>query len=151
MGESDESGRPLPFPIEGSDFIVEADSIISAIGEISDLSFLPKEIESFYHSVSVNETGSTNKPGIFACGDFVDQPRSVAHAIGSGKKAAIAIDCYCRDQSNEGLLSTLRIGGKGNVSFKRYFSGKTLTESQKIIRFEDLNLSYFQYKNRHFQ
>ena len=148
MGESDESGRPLPFPIEGSEYIVEADSIISAIGEISDLSFLPKEIESSYHSVRVNETGSTNKPGIFACGDFIDQPRSVAHAIGSGKKAAIAIDCYCRGQSNEGLLSTLRIGGKGNVSFERYFSGKTPTESQKVIHFEDLNLSYFQYKNR---
>jgi len=148
MGESDGNGRPLPFPIEGSEFIVEADSVIPAIGEISDLSFLPKEIEFSHNSVCVNKTGSTNKPGIFACGDFIDQPRSVAHAIGSAKKAAIGIDCYCRGQSSEDLLSTLRIGGKGNISFELYFSGKTPAGSQKVIHFEDLNPDYFEYKNR---
>ena len=149
MGESDESGRSLPLPIEGSEFFIEADNIILAIGEICDLSFLPKEIESFNHSVRVNEIGSTSKAGIFACGDVINQPRSVAYAIGSGKKAAIAIDCYLKGQLDEGQVSTLVIGEKGCVSWKSYKEGMSCAESQTVVHFEDLNSNYFQYKKRY--
>lgn len=86
LAEIDGSGRPRPTPIEGSDFFIEADHVISAIGEVSDLSFLPGEIETYNQSVGVDELGSTNTPRIFACGDVTGGPRTVAHAIGSGKR-----------------------------------------------------------------
>jgi NADPH-dependent glutamate synthase beta subunit-like oxidoreductase len=149
LAEVDGSGRPRPSPIEGSDFFVEADSIISATGEASDFSFLPGKIEISNQSVNVNELGLTSMPGVFACGDVTSQPRTVVHAIGSGKKAAIAIDCYLRHRSDEGLRSSLRIGEKGNVSFKRYLGDTSSVDTQTVVRFEDLNLDYFLYEERH--
>ncbi|MFC1820690.1 FAD-dependent oxidoreductase, partial [Thermodesulfobacteriota bacterium] len=85
LTEIDESGRPRPVPIEGSDFYIDADSVISAIGEVSDLSILPGEIEIANQSVVVDELGSTGVPRVFACGDLTGQSRTVVHAIGSGK------------------------------------------------------------------
>ena len=148
LSEADESGRPAPIPIEGSDSYIGADTVVSAIGEISDLSFLPPEIEIVHQLVRVNDMCSTGAKGVFACGDLIDQPRSVAHAIGSGKKAAIAIDCHLQGKSKEGLLERLKIGGKGSVSFKRYVSGSSMSDSREVVHFEDLNPSYFPYKRR---
>jgi 2-oxoacid:acceptor oxidoreductase delta subunit (pyruvate/2-ketoisovalerate family) len=147
-GNADRSGRPIPVPVEGSDFYVDADTAVLAIGEIPDLSFLPQEVDVSQQLVRVGEMGSTSAEGIFACGDLLDQPRSVAHAIGSGKKAAVGIDCYLRGKSREGLLARLKIGEKGGVSFKSYVSGSPATDSRKVVHFEDLNPSYFPYKRR---
>jgi NADPH-dependent glutamate synthase beta subunit-like oxidoreductase/Pyruvate/2-oxoacid:ferredoxin oxidoreductase delta subunit len=129
--ESDEDGRHLPVPIEGSEFTLAADTVISAIGEISDLSFFPRDVELSARSVSVDELGSTSQPGVFACGDLTAQPRSVAHAIGSGKKAAIAVDCYLREQPRDGLLNVYKIGEKGNISFKFLLDNKATEGQQK--------------------
>ncbi len=148
LGEPDRSGRRSPLPIEGSNFFVEADTVISAVGETPDLSFLPEDLKTSAQAVDVDSLGSTKKPGFFAGGDLIDQPRSVAHAIGSGKKAAIAIDCHLRGNQTEGLLSTLRIGGSGSLSLKRYRAGKPPTESEEVVHFEDLNPSYFEVKKR---
>ena len=148
LGSPDKSGRPIPVPVEGSDFYVDADTVVLAIGEIPDVSFLPQEVSVSQQLVRVDELGSTSAQGIFACGDLIDQPRTVAHAIGSGKKAAIAMDCYLRGKSGEGLLERLEIGKKGCVSFKRYVSGSPMSESRKVVHFEDLNPSYFPYKRR---
>ena len=149
MGKPDEDGRPSPLPIEGSDFFVEADSILSAIGEVCDLSFLPEEISFSHQSVYVSEWGLTTKSGVFACGDVIDQPRTVVHAIGSGKRAAIAIDCYLKNRSDSALMSSLRIGEKGGLSFKNYSEGTSAPSSKNVVHFEDLNPYYFQYKKRY--
>ena len=148
LSEPDAGKRPLPIPIEGSDFYIEADAIITAVGEISDLSFIPEDTERVYHSVKVDDLGSSNKPGVFACGDLVSQPRSVAHAIGSAKRAAIGIDCYCRGNSPNNLLRAFRVGKTGNVSFSAYQAQKPRIEPQKVVHFEDLNPGYFQYAQR---
>ena len=57
LAEIDKSGRPQPIPIDGSDFYIEADNIISAIGEVSDFSFLPEGIKVYNQSVDVDEMG----------------------------------------------------------------------------------------------
>lgn len=148
LGEPDKDGRPLPVPIKGSDFFVNADAIISAIGEIPDFSFLPRDIVLSNRLVRVNGLGSTSKPGIFACGDLGAQPRSVAHAIGSGKKAAIAVDCYLKGRTSEGLVTAWGIGEKGSISFKQYLEGKPWAESRKAVHFQALNPNYFQRQER---
>jgi NADPH-dependent glutamate synthase beta subunit-like oxidoreductase len=100
LGEPDESGRRAPKPIEGSEFTVLADSVILAIGEAPDVSFLPKEIEVTENNTVAVEPFSviTSQPGVFAGGDCVSGPATVIEAIVAGKKAAGCIDQYLRDE-----------------------------------------------------
>jgi heterodisulfide reductase subunit A-like polyferredoxin len=94
LGEPDSSGRRSPIPILGSEFVVPFDFIIVAVGEISDLSFLPDGIKMTNRNTIVADldTCETNVPGIFAGGDVVTGPKSIIDAIAAGKKAARAID-----------------------------------------------------------
>jgi putative selenate reductase YgfK subunit len=98
LGEPDESGRRRPIPVEGSEFTVPADTVILAIGETPDTSFLPKEIQvTKGNTIVVDQvTLQTTVPNIFAGGDAVTGPASVVEAIASGKKAAESIDRYLR-------------------------------------------------------
>ncbi|MBE0480263.1 MAG: FAD-dependent oxidoreductase, partial [Dehalococcoidia bacterium] len=100
LGEPDESGRRRPVPVKGSEFKIEVDNVIPAIGQSPDLSFLgPKSpIETGRGStVKVDKvTLQTNIPGVFAGGDAVLGPATVIEAIAAGKEAAISIDRYLR-------------------------------------------------------
>jgi NADPH-dependent glutamate synthase beta subunit-like oxidoreductase len=96
LGEPDASGRRRPVPVEGSEFIVEADTIIPAISQRPDVSFLPDD-HGFdltrWNTFNVNpHTLQTNLPGIFAGGDCVTGPATVIEAIAAGRKAADVID-----------------------------------------------------------
>jgi putative selenate reductase len=86
LGEKDESGRARPIRIEGSEFHMEVDSVISAIGQEVDLDFFPGnrfEIDS--------DTLETNLPNVFAGGDAVRGASSLINAIADGKRAAQSI------------------------------------------------------------
>lgn len=98
LGESDETGRRTPTPLEGSDFSRKADMVIVAIGETPDLGFLSDGIE-------VNDDGTlwvnpmtmeTSVKGVFAGGDVVTGPATVIEAIRAGKEAAESIESYLR-------------------------------------------------------
>jgi NADPH-dependent glutamate synthase beta subunit-like oxidoreductase/ferredoxin len=97
LGEPDASGRRSPLPIEGSEFVVPANTVIPAVSQAADLSFLPVD-----SSFEVNRgrlkvdpaTYATNIRGVFACGDFVTGPTTLIESAGHGKKAAYAIDRY---------------------------------------------------------
>jgi NADH-quinone oxidoreductase subunit F len=100
LGESDEQGRRIPVPIEGSEFFVAADTIIPSVGQAPDLSFLPKDSKlerARWGALTVdNNSLSTNIPGVFAGGDFITGPTYVINAIASGRRAALAIDKYLK-------------------------------------------------------
>ena len=96
LTDPDESGRRRPEPIAGSEFILEADSVITAIGEEPDWSGLKEELAS-----EISEQGAikvdpltlqSHRPDVFAGGDVVTGPKTVIEAIESGKQAAISID-----------------------------------------------------------
>jgi len=98
LGEPDASGRRRPIPIEGSEFIIDADMIIPAIGQSSDLSFLGS-----HHQFNLVRgrrfevdplTLETNIKGIFSGGDGVTGPNTVIEAMAAGRKAAISIGRY---------------------------------------------------------
>jgi NADPH-dependent glutamate synthase beta subunit-like oxidoreductase len=148
LGDEGPDGRRQPIPIEGSDFFLKVDTILSAAGETPDLSLLPQDIGVSSGCVSIDVFGSTSRSGIFAGGDLIDQPRSVAHAIGSGKRAAIAMDRYLKGQSGKEWLEPLRIGEKGALSFKAYRGEKLSQENKEVIRSDNLNFSYFTIKER---
>jgi len=106
LGKVDESGRRRPVPIEGSEFVVECDTLLVAIGEAPDLSFLGKE-----DMVQMGRGGTirvdednlrVDTKGVFAAGDAVSGPATVIEAIAMGRKAAASIDKY--------------LGGSGDIS-----------------------------------
>lgn len=100
LGEPDSSGRRRPVPVKGSEFILDVDMIVPAIGQVADLGFLAGD-----SGVEITERGviaadpltmATSAPGVFAAGDTVLGARTVIEAIASANKAVEAIDCYLR-------------------------------------------------------
>jgi NADH-quinone oxidoreductase subunit F len=98
LGEVDESGRRRPIPIEGSEFTVELDTLIVAISEKPDVSFLKGvdgiELTKWNTIVADPETYTTGIEGVFAGGDVVTGPNVVIYAMGAGKVVADLIDKY---------------------------------------------------------
>ena len=106
LGEFDSGGRRKPSPIEGSEFVLNVETVIAAIGQVPDTSFLNGD------GINVNKNGAievekdslaTTKAGIFAAGDNVRGPASVVQAIADGKESAKAIDRYL---GGDGLFFT---------------------------------------------
>ena len=86
-----------PQVIAGSEFIVDADMVISAIGQSPDLSYLNGDGIKITKSNTVEvdrKTLATAKEGFYAAGDNVRGPASVVEAVADGKNAAMAIDVY---------------------------------------------------------
>jgi NADH-quinone oxidoreductase subunit F len=104
LGEPDESGRRRPRPVEGSDFFAEADTVIAAVGQAPDLSFLPADsaLERTRWETLVVDSNklATNVEGVFAGGDFVRGPGMVIEAIADGRRAAMAIDKYLKGDTS---------------------------------------------------
>lgn len=95
LGEPDEKGRRKPISIQGSNFKVEAETIISAIGQRVDQGPLKGLEKNPDGTVRIDpETGETNMKGVFAGGDMVTGPGWAIDAIAAGKKAADAIARY---------------------------------------------------------
>ncbi|MFP3975020.1 MAG: FAD-dependent oxidoreductase [Dehalococcoidia bacterium] len=99
LGEPDASGRRRPVPVKGSEFTLDVDNVIIAIGQGVDKEALPEELEyTQWNTLSVDEiTLETNIDGVFAGGDVVSGPASVIDAVAAGKEAATSIDRYIRD------------------------------------------------------
>ena len=105
LGDVDSSGRRRPVPIEDSEFSIDLDTLIVAIGEDSGIDAVAparmSQIETTkWNTIKVDEaTMLTNRPGVFACGDVVRGPYTVINAIADGKKVAVMIDRYVRGET----------------------------------------------------
>jgi 2-oxoacid:acceptor oxidoreductase delta subunit (pyruvate/2-ketoisovalerate family) len=148
LGEKDESGRRRPEPIANSNFFMEADSIIVAAGEEIDTSFLPKGIGKKEGIVLTQMDGRTDIEGIFAGGDIATTQRTVAYAIGSGKKAALAIDCYLKGKNSEEAIHQILIGEGPSLSIFRYLHPGERPRTPHVVDFEELNMDYFETSKR---
>jgi NADPH-dependent glutamate synthase beta subunit-like oxidoreductase len=148
LGPPGKDGRREPRPIENSNFTLPVDSVIAAIGETPDLSFLPEELRISKDSIPVDETGATALKRVFAGGDIVAQPRTVSYAIGSGKKAAMAMDATFRGKNVAEALRLAKWGEKGSLSMARYKSGGGDGVAPEVVTFSDLNMAYFQRERR---
>ncbi len=97
LGEPDESGRRRPVPIPGSEFTVEADTVIVAIGQVLEVGSWKLEVGGW---IAVDPlTLATDVPGVFAGGDAVTGPATVIEAIAAGKRAAESIGRYLRGEN----------------------------------------------------
>ena len=98
LGAPDDSGRRRPIPIEGSEFILEVDTVVVAIGTganpLISQTTPDLEINKWGYIVADENTGVTSKPGVFAGGDIVRGAATVILAMGDGRRAAEAIHAY---------------------------------------------------------
>ncbi len=92
------SRRKVPVPVEGSEYLIETDAVISAIGQQVDqdcLASVPRLKWTRRNTLFASRVNmKTSVPGVFAAGDAVSGPATVIEAIGGGKRAAEAIDRY---------------------------------------------------------
>ncbi len=100
---SPRSGRRMPVPIMGSEFIIELDTLIPAISEQPDTGFLTEKdgikISDWGTIVVDQETLATSREGVFAGGDVITGPNTIIEAIAAGKLAAESIGKYLRGES----------------------------------------------------
>jgi len=95
LGEPDETGRRMPIPMTGSEFIQAGDSVIPAIGQRSEIPFLTAESISERGTITLGKDGQVKEyKGMFAAGDAVTGPSTVVEAIASGKAAARKVKQY---------------------------------------------------------
>jgi len=98
LGEPDESGRRRPIPIEGSEFVMDVDTVVIAIGQTPNpiIQRTSKGLKTTRHgTIVVNEkTGKASKKAVYAGGDVVSGAATVISAMGAGKRAARSIHRY---------------------------------------------------------
>ena len=148
LGELDESGRPSPKPIENSEFELDADTVISAIGYRPEEEILNTTgLNLRDHSrVITDETCATNIKNVFACGDVVSGPSSLIEAIASGKKSAKAIHCHFRSLPEES--ETYYGSGMLNENLIKLIHKEsrqkmpTLPVEKRINSFDEVELGY---------
>lgn len=133
LGEPDASGRRRPIPIEGSNFEIETDMVITAIGEQPDLRFLPSNIKAENWGILVDGYGRTNLEDVFAGGDTATGEGTVTHAVGRGRQAAIAIDCYLQGKDLPAC-----------EEIERYLQDR----SRHMVTWEEINPAYFNLEER---
>ncbi len=109
LGEPDESGRRRPVPIEGSDFIIEVQTVIEAIGQKPNpiiQSTTPGLKVGKRGTVEVDERQTTSRPGVFAGGDLSRGGATVILAMRDGKEASAAIHRYLETRGGAGVSPT---------------------------------------------
>jgi glutamate synthase (NADPH/NADH) small chain len=97
LGEPDEKGRRKPVPIEGSEFEIECDTVVYAIGQRPNpvmMRSIPGLEITKWGTVAVDDELKTNIEGVFAAGDIISGASTVIMAVGQGKRAARSIDRY---------------------------------------------------------
>lgn len=100
LGEPDASGRRSPVPVEGSEFTIEADCVIMALGTSPNplLKNTTAGLETLKRGeIAVDENGKTSIEGVYCGGDAATGAATVIKAMGAGKKAAHAIDEYLKN------------------------------------------------------
>lgn len=111
LGEPDDSGRRRPIPIEGSEFVIDVDTVVVSVG-VSPNPLIPKilkELEvSSWGTINVNkETMQSSMPDLFAGGDIVRGGATVILAMGDGRRAAASMDSYIK-QKVRNIISLIK-------------------------------------------
>ena len=154
LGEPDASGRRRPMPT-GQCFTIAADTVLTAIGELSYLDGFPEDVTREGAGLPVDALGQTNRAALFAGGDVTDLERTVADALGAGKRAAVGIDRHLRAIAGDGHdgqdTDALRFG-RGNISALRWMGRDPIgrvAPLNEVVGIDDLNLHHFAAVPRH--
>jgi 2-oxoacid:acceptor oxidoreductase delta subunit (pyruvate/2-ketoisovalerate family) len=153
LGEPDESGRKRPIPKKDADFTLTADTIVTAIGEQPDLGYLPGHIAVRKEMVMVGDdlgvrSETPDLKAVFAGGDIIDTAHTVVHAVASGKRAAVAMDCRRRGEDLAAVMDRISVGTGGAISFSAYKGWQPVhavrQNRSKVIAASDMVFDYFE-------
>jgi heterodisulfide reductase subunit A-like polyferredoxin len=157
LGEPDTSGRRRPIPIKGSEYIIPVDTMIAAVAQAPEISFLDES-----HGLKVTTKGTfsvdphtlaTNRSGVFAGGDVARGPWILIQAIADGRRGALSIDRYLRgvdlltpreqiplpvvDLSKEEINQMIE---EGKVDLTPRTENPELPEKERIRNFREVEL-----------
>jgi NADPH-dependent glutamate synthase beta subunit-like oxidoreductase/coenzyme F420-reducing hydrogenase delta subunit len=145
----DEQGRFNPSFYDDRCTLIEGDIVILAIGQASDVAWLPQQ------GVALNERGqlaydpatmATGKEGVFACGEVVQGPGSAVRSMSHGRRAAMAVDAYLRHETfafeEPDSLPQLDEGVKAEVKSVDRQAVPLLDVSQRVTGFDHVDLGY---------
>ena len=155
LGEPDASGRRRPVPIEGSETQLAVDTVIAAIGQKADVSFLDGRAKldklqyTRWRTVAADEdTCRTDVAYLFTAGDFLTGPALVVDAIGGGRRAARAIHLYLTGQEvtvpeniQRGRLPETELGELEGIERKGRPPMPELHVPERISNFEEVELT----------
>ena len=157
----DGEGRFNPTFISGTEGLVYGDTIVMAVGQAPDLSFLPSDSKlerSKWERLVVDaNTLSTNIPGVFAGGDFVTGPTYIIEAIAAGRRAAVSIDKYFRrdtsrivflDKRESPRPEELAAALEGVEEGKPRVKTVLLAPEDRILDFREIELGFGEEKAR---
>lgn len=148
LGEVDASGRRRPEPIEGSEFTLEADTIIKAVGQKPSLPSGFKLDLKPNGYVKVDQSYMTSRVGVFAGGDIVRGPSSIIEAIADGRRAASSIDIYLGgegkidDELTPRLTPNPVLGYDPDFPFLRRVECSKLEAGTRIKGFDEVELGF---------
>ena len=152
LGEPDPSGRRRPMPIEGSEFTIEVDTVIPAIGQESDWACLTDECACTLNDWGTMEvdavTLQTSDEDIFAGGDAVTGPATVVDAVQAGKEAAISIDRFIRGvdlaegrETNFDVVRDVPVDGREKIEKQKM---PCLLPADRVGNFNEVQLGFTQ-------
>ena len=153
LGEYDRSGRKVAKPIAGSEFEIEVDTVIEAIGQMPDTSFIKNDGIEVKNNVIVadSRTLATAHPGIFAGGDVVLGPRTVIEAIAHGQRAASSIKRYLQGKAltprverykYEAIPTPQTVPTDEEAKEKARINEKELPTNKRKTSFKEVALAY---------
>jgi glutamate synthase (NADPH/NADH) small chain len=113
LGEIDSSGRPSPVPIPGSEFRMEVETVVAAIGQAPNptLQKVTPQLITKRGKIVVNEQGETSMPLVFAGGDVVRGGSTVILAMRDGRAAADAIDKALSTEPSDEMPEQVEVEG----------------------------------------
>jgi len=148
LGEPDASGRRRPVPVKGSEFVLDVDNVIIAIGQVMDKKGLPEGLDFTERGTLSADpvTFETSMAGVFAGGDMVSGPADVIRAIAAGKEAAESIDRYLNGadmrEGRPGQLNKVEEVSKEGVLPKSRAAMPTLDLKQREGSFAEVELGF---------
>lgn len=144
-GAPDGERRPRVLPVKGQFTVLEADSVIGAVGEGIDGSWLPRKL------VKDGLVDVRDAPKFFAGGDAASRQRTVVSAIGAAKRAAIEMDLFFQGNRDAALLPGLRTGNKGSLSLRAYVEFRRdgmRPEALDVLSGDGIRTLYFEKSGR---
>jgi NADH-quinone oxidoreductase subunit F len=147
LGAPDAGGRPQPFPVQGTEFVLPVDTVIAAVGQVPEVQFV-RDLGIRVSKKGVIEilqgTAATNIEGVFAGGDGAGANAFVAEAIASGKVGALAVFCYLEGKEINQEMQNLRIGDRPPFSFQHIIDpGHYPVDLKKVVPYDKINTLCF--------
>ncbi|MBT7787532.1 MAG: 4Fe-4S binding protein, partial [Calditrichaeota bacterium] len=151
LGKPDESGRRRPEAVPGSDFEILIDNVIEAVGEYADSLQLTTNDEETSILKPLDKWGRTELKGVWVGGDFTSWDRTVAHAIGAGKRAAMSIANSLEGRDYD--LDSSLLSRSNAVMVSRFVSNEKSSGYDRLnpVKLDNLNIAYFSPAERNYK